>query len=328
MQDRVFDSPSGVLRDLLHEKNAEIHTYDMSVMSAADGVLFCNHNVQLLRDCLQAGLNREKLSIMLFEPPSVIPGQYSPDVWKSYGRVFTWNDNFVDHKHFFNLRYPQGQTLRTSLLPFAKRKFLIMVNANKYSYVSGEGYSFRRGAVRHFDRHPSFDLFGHGWNDPLQLISAPMRKLIKASLIREKNVFCGNLAKYIADIAAGLSKFNSYRGPISDKYDVMSHYKYALCFENQLDCPGYITEKVFDCLFTGCIPVYLGATNIEERIPTECFIDMRRFASFAQLEDCLESIDEPTFNDMQSAGQDFIRSDRFLKWTPRGVFKQVIDVLA
>ena len=107
----------------------------------------------------------------------------------------------------------------------------------------------------------------------------------------------------------------------------MAQYKYSLCFENQLDSSGYITEKIFDCLFTGCVPIYLGATNIDDYIPQESFIDMRNFTSFAELKAYLHSIDEPAFNKLQSAGQDFIRSDKFFNWSPRGAFKEVTDIL-
>ena len=45
--------------------------------------------------------------------------------------------------------------------------------------------------------------------------------------------------------------------PVANKFDVMTQYRFALCFENDL-YPGYITEKVFDPWISGAIPLYWG----------------------------------------------------------------------
>ena len=60
--------------------------------------------------------------------------------------------------------------------------------------------------------------------------------------------------------------------------DVQSRYRFSLAFENAID-RDYVTEKFFDPLMAGSVPVYLGAPNIEEFAPgDDCFIDVRRFA--------------------------------------------------
>jgi len=38
---------------------------------------------------------------------------------------------------------------------------------------------------------------------------------------------------------------------------------------------GYITEKIFDSFFTSYVLIYLGAKNITEHVPSNCFIDQR-----------------------------------------------------
>lgn len=59
---------------------------------------------------------------------------------------------------------------------------------------------------------------------------------------------------------------------------VQSRYRFSLAFENAID-RDYVTEKFFDPLMVGSVPVYLGAPNIEEFAPgDDCFIDVRRFA--------------------------------------------------
>jgi hypothetical protein len=63
----------------------------------------------------------------------------------------------------------------------------------------------------------------------------------------------------------------------------LEKYKFSICYENARDTPGYITEKIFDCFFAGCVPIYWGANNITDHIPKECFIDKRDFEDYKVL---------------------------------------------
>ena len=57
------------------------------------------------------------------------------------------------------------------------------------------------------------------------------------------------------------------------KLDTMATYKFTLAFENAI-ANDYVTEKFFEPLAAGSVPVYLGAPNIEEYAPGEnCFIN-------------------------------------------------------
>jgi len=46
--------------------------------------------------------------------------------------------------------------------------------------------------------------------------------------------------------------------PIPNKLEVLSKYKFCICFENAYDIDGYVTEKIWDCLQAGTIPIYIG----------------------------------------------------------------------
>lgn len=61
------------------------------------------------------------------------------------------------------------------------------------------------------------------------------------------------------------------------KLDTMARYKFSIAFENASEA-DYVTEKFYDPLIEGSIPVYLGAPNIEEFAPGEkCFINVSDF---------------------------------------------------
>lgn len=59
--------------------------------------------------------------------------------------------------------------------------------------------------------------------------------------------------------------------PIDDKFSGLFPYKYSIAVENHF-CPHYWTEKIADCFLSWTMPIYAGATNIEQYFPTEAMI--------------------------------------------------------
>ena len=92
-------------------------------------------------------------------------------------------------------------------------------------------------------------------------------------------------------------RFPSFKGSIRSKHEILEEYKFSICYENARDIPGYITEKIFDCFFAGCIPVYWGASNITQYIPENTFIDRRKFDSYKRLYDFMVKMDDRTYLD-------------------------------
>lgn len=65
----------------------------------------------------------------------------------------------------------------------------------------------------------------------------------------------------------------------SSKMELYGHYKFVIAFENAC-AEDYVTEKFFDPLLVGAVPVYWGAPNIGDYAPGDnCFVDVREFQS-------------------------------------------------
>lgn len=87
------------------------------------------------------------------------------------------------------------------------------------------------------------------------------------------------------------------------KIELYKTYKFVIAFENSC-ARDYVTEKFFDPLLAGAVPVYLGAPNAEEFAPGKnSFISVPQFTSPKELADFLQACieDEQLYN-------------RFLKW--------------
>jgi len=64
-----------------------------------------------------------------------------------------------------------------------------------------------------------------------------------------------------------LSKDRASRYNLEMKRSVISHFMFNMAFENSLEA-GYVTEKPFDALMSGTVPVYLGdATHLKTLMP-------------------------------------------------------------
>lgn len=72
----------------------------------------------------------------------------------------------------------------------------------------------------------------------------------------------------------------------------LARYKFTLAFENSI-APDYVTEKFFDPLIAGSVPVYLGAPNVLDFAPANrCFINVADFSSPAALAALLNTLDQ------------------------------------
>lgn len=203
---------------------------------------------------------KEKLSVVLWEPPTVNPDNYRKEYLEYFSKIFTWNDALIDNKKFYKFIYfyPNLQ-LNASPVPFYQRKLCTLIARQHTSHFNGELYTARDNIIRFFDKYycNDLDVYGYGWE---------------------------KIAKKI------------YRGQIGDKTSVMHNYKFCICYENTYNLPGYITEKIFDCFKSGCIPIYWGAPNIQEYIPKNCYIDRRDFANDESLYQYLKAITEDDHN--------------------------------
>lgn len=109
------------------------------------------------------------------------------------------------------------------------------------------------------------------------------------------------------------------------KVELLSGYKFALCVEN-FSASGYVTEKVFDSLVAGAIPVYDGAPNIEDFVPKNCFVDVGDFDSFRDLLYYLQTMTDKEAEMRIAAGRDFLNSSAATRFTFDGVGKQIFDL--
>jgi hypothetical protein len=93
------------------------------------------------------------------------------------------------------------------------------------------------------------------------------------------------------------------------------------------DLPGYITEKIFDAMCAGCVPVYWGASNITDHIPAECFIDRRQFASHEELYTFMKGMSGKDYLRYQEAIRAFLSSPGVRPFSAEAFAETVVSVV-
>jgi alpha-1,3-fucosyltransferase 10 len=62
------------------------------------------------------------------------------------------------------------------------------------------------------------------------------------------------------------------------RLETIGRFKFTLAFENAIG-EDYVTEKFYDPLYAGSVPVYLGAPNVDRLAPAkDCYIDVTSFS--------------------------------------------------
>ena len=65
----------------------------------------------------------------------------------------------------------------------------------------------------------------------------------------------------------------------ASKVDTLKRYKFCVTVENSV-ARDYVSEKVYDALVAGCVPIYYGAPNVADYVPhPDAIIDVSAFDS-------------------------------------------------
>lgn len=242
-----------------------------------------------LRDLDLGRAPKENKVLMIFEPPTVQKEGYDPAVWDQFRTVITWDDDLVDGKKFVKYHYPVLQPRIETVVPFEEKLFCCMFATRLSSRHPKQLYSERERVIRFFEDKPGeFDLFGKFW---------------------EKR------------------KYQNWRGRVDDKVSTLKKYRFNICYENMRDVRGYVTEKIFDCLAAGVVPIYWGASNIDQYIPKECFIDRREFADERALYAFMKEMSKEAYAGYLRAAEEFLLSEKAQLFSQQTFVKTVVQYL-
>ena len=250
-----------------------------------------------------------KSYLLIFESELIRPDNWDSERHRYFNKIFTWNDEIVDNKKYFKLNFSQEIPKHINKDLSKKEKLCTLIAGNKKNNHTLELYSKRVEAIIWFEKNhlEEFEFYGIGWDK-----YSSSNKYINY-LLDELN-----LSKLFA------TNYISYKGKVDSKKEILSKYKFAICYENARDIPGYITEKIFDCFFSGCIPIYWGASNVTAHIPKECFIDKREFDSYEELYEYVNNINDEKYLEYLNNIEIFLNGDQVKKFSSEYFSEKII----
>lgn len=278
------------LRDELVERGHEVFTPDQCSPEDADVVVFIDMNFDYLDRLLHEDEPPGMVYVMR-EPPSVRPYNSASQLPRYAGlfdEVLTWNPGISSsNTRISEYNIPQFLEPTTVREPgFEEQSLLVNVSSRKYSKHPEELYSERERVINYYeDNDPdAFTLYGLYWNRRQRL-----EDMYHHHQFRSK-------------------RYSTYEGVVNDKAMTYANHRFALCFENMTGIEGYVTEKLFDCLRSGVVPVYWGATDIGRYVPDDVYVDYREFGTPEALDEFLRVVEEDEYREYRAAARDFITS--------------------
>ncbi|MBA7511064.1 hypothetical protein ES705_03054 [subsurface metagenome] len=290
-----------VLKERFREKGIDLSTQDINSPQESRFIIY--NEMPKIKDIMHGKNNY----LLMFESKILRPDNWSINKHNFFKKIFTWDDNLVDGKKYIKVNYSHKIPTHLDWDLSKKEKLCAMVTSHKFKKHPLELYTERLKAIRWFEQnHPEdFDLYGIGWDK--YKFKGALSMLNKFEFLTKKLKLerpYDSLRKLLKP------KYPSYKGPIKLKREVLQKYKFAICYENARDIPGYITDRIFDCFFAGCVPVYWGAPNVTEHIPINIFIDRRKFRTYEELYGYLKDMPGKEYIGYLYAIKSFIKSDK------------------
>jgi len=221
------------------------------------------------------------------EPPAVFPKQYELDVVTQYGLVITLGGNRSISSGNFNKHYPYYYFENPNLFNSSDKSLIEIIKSNKQLTLYSEKHWQNRTILCSFITSNKFgptkknnyklryqfvskmkntevEIFGTGW------VAGRGERLKK--ILGLARLSLENKQKIDLRVVLAYAIQRKIKIPfVIDKHTINRTSKYSLIIENSNE---FLTEKIFDALVSGCIPIYIGPELAEFDIPENTYIQI------------------------------------------------------
>lgn len=305
-----------------------------------DVFIAINHSKNEYRNFLKHGGDSRKAFLIRLEPRSVYPRQFKKRIEDMYELVITpgSTSDFLEDKDFVGWPYmlnanpakPSQSDLSLNGLnsiikagvldEFAnwmqRPKFMTMIAANKVSPRLKSNYGIRRLLAIEL-QSAKLEVWGGLWNDSL---GAKANHRMRTALANLKSGVVPNLFSIYGGL---LKKYGNAVGELENKFTVIQESKFSLVVEN---CDDYVSEKLFDAIVGGSVPIYIGPKLESVGLPSKIAVTGVRTAGEIKL--VVESLSNDDIFALIQAGREFMLSNLFKDfWNADSVFQKLSETI-
>ena len=283
-----------------------------SIGQSAEKLVCIDYSASVAKEIKKLGMNPENCTLVHMEPSVVLPANYSGSRKRQFETVITVGGvrSQVSSSVHWPLLWPSASDLE-KLHASERAERVVVVNGNKMSFIKGELYSLRRNAIKNLT---NLDTYGTQWDSKL-----PSRLMIALKSFAQA-ILSINLPR-LSGLNLWFQGYPKSKGPVDDKLKTISEYKYALVIENSAE---YMSEKLMEALFAGCIPVYVGPNPEEFGIPRELVI--RAHPSLHSIQEALKEAEGWNMNEFHNKLRAFLgSSDVRDQWDHTRVYERLLQ---
>lgn len=298
-----------------------------------------NHNKKSLQ---RAPQDSRVLKVLIrTEPITVFPAQYKLRVENQYDFVITFGlprkryGKFLDVHHPYktlsnpnspdlevNSAHNQDSEVNDEILTFSHWKSreidLSLIAANKVSSQRESNYNLRRTFAGEAKKN-ELKIYGTLWNESY------VRMIHHRAGVGLHAIKNGTLPS-LRSLYGGLHRnYANHIGAPQDKQEIIRNSKFSLVIENS---STYVSEKLFDALVGGSIPIYFGPDLSRYGIPEENLV-IRHQSSISELYSRVMNMAEPEILTRINAIKQFVESSYFSnEWGAENVFSNIAFEIA
>lgn len=301
-----------------------------------EGIIYINYNRNLYKKCLKFVKNKQHTILIRLEPFAVFPSQYRKSIERKFGLIIdpgkALNDKMISnftgwpYKYHLNPSKPRHddpnlddelkkiiKSENFDILHWERRlNKIVMIAGNKVSPTSKSNYRLRRKVARQLKSN-EIDVFGDMWEFEFT------KRLYHRLAVGFHSIKSGFFPN-IFELFGGLfTKYKTARGPINNKHELLQNYKFSLIIENT---SNYCSEKLFDAILNGSIPIYVGPKNSEISLPDNLYFWCD--GSIAQIRNFVNSLSQNELTARLKCMKEFVSSESFENnWASDTVYKKI-----
>jgi hypothetical protein len=302
------DSKWGMLLTLIESSNNKIVPIGNE---AAEFYIAIDHSQKNLAD-IEDLIPMKNRILILREPRTIRPDQYRSRIAQSYGTILScapqMDKNFATHTYldgYISLSIQQNINIRSV------RESICMINENKFSLHLMSKYSLRQKALEKLaETGISIDVAGRNWERGYLFYFIEQFKSVLMLINARSRIDFHQLR---SPISKKLIHRINFIGYVENQREFLSRHNFVLIIENDFSFP---TEKIFNAIDAGCIPIYFGPAIVEEELPSNSYLRITHIDQLVGLLRITESLSMTEIHRMSEFGQLWIRSDSALtRWT-------------